>query len=305
MNTTRVQHWRSTSSGRLQSVQYRQLMTALKSCSAMQAKQKHPAVLQAVKDAFNERPSWLYPHLQAHLVQSEIAASTTALDSCLAVLTYRFSAGPWKQSLWFKGIDPRSSAAYAKYQVLSATLPETWKSTAVQFELTSLASQALSPWKPVSSQWLGGTESNAAESAGGTNVAGAACGTAAGGAASSGPVGGGAEERTPPVATSYRAVCKLDALPATRAVHLQVRVALRTARAQSACGCPAGNFLGFIGYRQWRCTEETQLDKNITGYRAVSIKQCTQLSDLRTTLAGLRRATCKLPRHPRTSGGAS
>ncbi|KAH3902945.1 related to Transcription factor tau 95 kDa subunit [Saccharomycodes ludwigii] len=77
--------------------------------------------VEHLENLFNKRPIWLKKHLEGIIVSdNETNNNNTAwgpiLKFGLAVVSYRFLKGPWRNSYIKFGVDPYSSFSYAKYQ---------------------------------------------------------------------------------------------------------------------------------------------------------------------------------------------
>ena len=160
------------------------ISSAESSTGHLQALDKHPQLFAAVQARLQERPVWLYPALQEALLAESSSSSHVGLDSVLNALTYRFASGPWQQALVRRGYDPRCEAASWQHQVLTCTLPDTWKGAALQSELAGIAQRALSPWKDANDT--------------------------------------GQQQPAVPVSTKYSQVAGFSALPPSKSVFLQV-----------------------------------------------------------------------------------
>lgn len=68
--------------------------------------------LQILRKKFDERPIWVKRHLDG-IVPKRIHHT---IKIALAILTYRFTMGPWRNTYIKFGVDPRTSSEYAKYQ---------------------------------------------------------------------------------------------------------------------------------------------------------------------------------------------
>lgn len=68
--------------------------------------------LQKLEELFAKRPIWVKRHLDG-IVRKEVHHT---LKIALALLSYRFTMGPWRNTYIKFGTDPRSSVDYAKYQ---------------------------------------------------------------------------------------------------------------------------------------------------------------------------------------------
>ncbi|QLL34622.1 hypothetical protein HG536_0G04840 [Torulaspora globosa] len=68
--------------------------------------------LKILKELFARRPIWVKRHIDG-IVRKEIHHT---LKIALALLSFRFTMGPWRNTYIRFGVDPRSSAQYARYQ---------------------------------------------------------------------------------------------------------------------------------------------------------------------------------------------
>ncbi|CAG61090.1 uncharacterized protein GVI51_J09713 [Nakaseomyces glabratus] len=68
--------------------------------------------LAILRSLFEKRPIWVKRHLDG-LIPKNVYHT---LKIALALLSYRFTMGPWRNTYIKFGVDPRSSSEYAKYQ---------------------------------------------------------------------------------------------------------------------------------------------------------------------------------------------
>ncbi|CCK68583.1 transcription factor TFIIIC subunit TFC1 KNAG_0B01360 [Huiozyma naganishii CBS 8797] len=68
--------------------------------------------LAILRDLFEERPIWVKRHLDG-IIPKRIHHT---IKIALALVSYRFTMGPWRNTYIKFGVDPRSSHEYAKYQ---------------------------------------------------------------------------------------------------------------------------------------------------------------------------------------------
>lgn len=68
--------------------------------------------LQSLNELFSRRPIWVKRHIDG-IIDKEIHHT---LKIALALVSYRFTMGPWRNTYIKFGLDPRSSSEYAKYQ---------------------------------------------------------------------------------------------------------------------------------------------------------------------------------------------
>ncbi|CAR27440.1 hypothetical protein ZYGR_0I07150 [Zygosaccharomyces rouxii] len=68
--------------------------------------------LEILKTLFEQRPIWVKRHLDG-IVPKQIYHT---IKVALALVSYRFTMGPWRNTYIRLGVDPRSSPEYAKYQ---------------------------------------------------------------------------------------------------------------------------------------------------------------------------------------------
>lgn len=68
--------------------------------------------LKILNELFQKRPIWVKRHLDG-IVPAEIHHT---IKIALALVSYRFSTGPWRNTYIKFGVDPRASTEYAKYQ---------------------------------------------------------------------------------------------------------------------------------------------------------------------------------------------
>lgn len=68
--------------------------------------------LEILKKLFEERPIWVKRHLDG-IIPKQIYHT---IKVALALVSYRFTMGPWRNTYIKLGVDPRSSSDYAKYQ---------------------------------------------------------------------------------------------------------------------------------------------------------------------------------------------
>ncbi|KAL3230120.1 Transcription factor tau 95 kDa subunit [Nakaseomyces bracarensis] len=68
--------------------------------------------ISILRGKFNERPIWVKRHLDG-IVPKRIHHT---IKIALALLSYRFTMGPWRNTYIQFGVDPRTSSEYAKYQ---------------------------------------------------------------------------------------------------------------------------------------------------------------------------------------------
>ena len=104
-------------------------------------------LLDALLRLFAERPAWLLPALLEHADVQATHSKPSATEAAIALLSYRFLAGPWRPALIRRGCDPRKDHSFWRYQVLSCTLPDHWKGSAAHQKLDALAGCRQSPWK--------------------------------------------------------------------------------------------------------------------------------------------------------------
>jgi general transcription factor 3C polypeptide 5 (transcription factor C subunit 1) len=79
----------------------------------------HGEVLQSMistlEEAFSERPIWTRDALAARVSQSP---NMPMLRKALQYVGYRFTAGPWRECLIKRGVDPRLDPSHRKYQTI-------------------------------------------------------------------------------------------------------------------------------------------------------------------------------------------
>ncbi|SCU89985.1 LAME_0E06502g1_1 [Lachancea meyersii CBS 8951] len=68
--------------------------------------------LSILHEAFAKRPIWVKRHIDG-LIPQDLHVS---LKIALSLVSYRFTKGPWRNTYIKFGVDPRTSAEYAKYQ---------------------------------------------------------------------------------------------------------------------------------------------------------------------------------------------
>ncbi|CAI4055503.1 hypothetical protein SKDZ_02G2300 [Saccharomyces kudriavzevii ZP591] len=68
--------------------------------------------LQILKELFAKRPIWVKRHLDG-IVPKKVHHT---IKIALALISYRFTMGPWRNTYIKFGLDPRSSVKYAQYQ---------------------------------------------------------------------------------------------------------------------------------------------------------------------------------------------
>ncbi|QLG70259.1 hypothetical protein HG535_0A01970 [Zygotorulaspora mrakii] len=68
--------------------------------------------LETLHKLFDARPVWVKKHIDG-IVDQEVHHT---LKIALALISYRFTVGPWRNTYIKLGLDPRSSSEYAKYQ---------------------------------------------------------------------------------------------------------------------------------------------------------------------------------------------
>lgn len=68
--------------------------------------------LSVLKDLFAKRPIWVKRHIDG-IIRKDLHQT---LKIALALVSYRFTVGPWRNTYIKFGVDPRSSSEYAKYQ---------------------------------------------------------------------------------------------------------------------------------------------------------------------------------------------
>lgn len=168
---------------------------------AVQMRQEHPVLLDTLLRLFAQRPAWLLPALLEH---SDIKATDTkpaAVETAIALLSYRFLGGPWRPALICRGCDPRKETRFWRYQVLSCTLPDHWKGSAAHQKLDALAGCRQSPWR------------------------------------ASADIDDAPPAHT--IASQYGELVKLDSIPVTKVSYYQVRRGLLVHVAESFATCTA------------------------------------------------------------------
>jgi hypothetical protein len=113
----------------------------------MQARQQNPLLLGALEGLLVQRPVWLLPALLEQDCLRGLESKPAAVEAAITLLTYRFSAGPWRTALIRKGYDPRKDRDSWRYQVISVILPDHFRNSAAHQQLQALASSQGSAWK--------------------------------------------------------------------------------------------------------------------------------------------------------------
>ncbi|EHL01451.1 putative Transcription factor tau subunit sfc1 [Glarea lozoyensis 74030] len=71
--------------------------------------------MSLLQEVFNERPIWAREALALRVSQSPHMAT---LKKALQYVSYRFTAGPWRDCLIKRGVDPRRDPVYRAYQTI-------------------------------------------------------------------------------------------------------------------------------------------------------------------------------------------
>jgi general transcription factor 3C polypeptide 5 (transcription factor C subunit 1) len=72
-------------------------------------------MISVLQEAFGERPIWTREALAARVSHTP---SMSTLRNALQYVGYRFTAGPWRDCLIKRGVDPRSDPKYRMYQTI-------------------------------------------------------------------------------------------------------------------------------------------------------------------------------------------
>jgi hypothetical protein len=72
-------------------------------------------MISLLQEAFNERPIWAREALASRVSHSPHMAT---LKKALQYVAYRFTAGPWRDCLIKRGVDPRRDPTYRVYQTI-------------------------------------------------------------------------------------------------------------------------------------------------------------------------------------------